>query len=101
MPLWKNPLIATDSLFMNDWYCKVIRTVGDITDDEFNILNLDSLVQKLKGKCIDFLTFHRIKSGAAAILAPFQNLDSISYNQPYLPLNLGCILKDEKGVKTI
>ena len=73
---------------MNDWYCKGIRTVGDITDDEFIILNLDSLVQKFKVKRIDFLTFHRIKSGSAAILATFQNLDSISYSQPYLPLRL-------------
>ena len=101
MPLWTNPVITLIVYLYKDWYCKGIKTIGDITDTDLNILSINTLVHKYTVQPIDFLTFHRIKSGTISILALFQTFNKYSYNQPYLPLYLQIILKDCKGVKTI
>lgn len=58
MPLLKNAVITRDTLFIKDWYCKAIKTVGDIIDNDLNVLNMNTLVQKFVVQPIDFLIFH-------------------------------------------
>jgi len=51
-PLWKNLTLTKDPIFVNNWYMKGVKFVGDILDSNLNILNMERIIEKYETKAI-------------------------------------------------
>ena len=45
-PLWYNPLMSNDNFFMPNLYKKGITMIGDLLDNDGNIISKQNLVHK-------------------------------------------------------
>ena len=69
-----------------------------------NCLTLDNIVQNYQCKKIDFLTFHRLKSGVTLFLFKYYNPNNnndIIYHRPHRPFYQNLIQKNKKGNRQI
>ena len=56
-PLWYNPPVIPHPLFIPKWFEKGIHTNGDMLDLNYQVLNMNQIVNKF-----NLITFNRIKT---------------------------------------
>lgn len=102
-PLWYNPQVISHPMFIQKWFEKGIHTIGDMLDLNYQVLNMNQIVNKFNTAPIDYLTFHRIKTGVVNILRQFDPIiyNDSDYTQPIWPYYIRIPLQNKKGIKTI
>ena len=101
-PIWNNTQIFSSPLYIRNWFKHGIKFIGDLVDENLNILDLDFVIHTYNVNRIDFLTYNRICIGVKNHLKKFKDqIYPNSYIQPNIPFPLSYITKDTKGVKQI
>ena len=101
-PIWDNPHISSIPLHIETWSKKGIRFIGDIVDENLNLMNLDIITNSYNVKRIDFLTYNRIKIGVKKMLNIFNDeFQSKKYVQPNIPFPLNYVIKHITPAKVL
>ena len=105
-PLWLNPSISENNLFLKNWYQKGIKVIADLFDEKGVRYNINQLIEKYDINNIDYLTLHRIKTLTISYLkritlANHPDPTDYEFNRPYIPFHASKLIKDKTGIKTI
>ena len=100
IPLWYNPFISDQPLYLPDWYQKGVITVADVVSYN-KVISYEELCQKFSAR-FNYLNYLSVKCKINILLTKFgYALENIILERPFVPVNLKYILKSKKGVGTI
>ena len=98
LPIWNNPLISTYPLFLPELYRKGINLVGDLLNDNGEIITKEDLLLKTGLTTINQLNYLRLKTCIKSLLKDTQFQPCVIY-KPLSPLLLSITTKNKKGSK--
>ena len=93
--LWYNPLISPEPLFIRSWYKAGIYTVSDILNNEFQMIDLNT-VQDKYNITINWLDYARVKNSLKLFLRNHitQEIDIPELDiRPFIPHHLKILCK--------
>ena len=99
IPLWLNSNISQQPLFVQSWYNKGIKTIGDILDLNYEILKQEDIANIYNART-DFLTYLRIKISVKEYLTSIlvTEIKNLSFNRPYIPYLLAKLRMNKKNI---
>ena len=101
-PLWWNPNILPNSMYIKSWYKKGIKIVGDICNTDNAMKSHQHICEQFHVKPVDFISFHALNVSLKIFLR--DQLDIIDHEpntRPYYPKSLRLLLKKSKGTSNI
>ena len=101
-PLWFNPKISKNKLFLPKWFSNGITLVGDILNNQGEILSQVQLKQKFKFQ-INFLEYHHVKLNIKDFLKCYETVTG-SFDQPpqpSVPMHIAFFINNKNGTKGI
>ena len=98
-PLWYNPNISKETLFLPQWYRVGIIYPADLYNSEGNLLTLEE-VRNSFGTNLNFLDYNRMRLG----IEKFRNKNGAGFQiklpeKPIWPKTISLINKSKKGCK--
>ena len=101
-PLWWNPNIFANSIYIKSWYKKGIKIVGDICNADSTMKSEQDICEQFDVKPVDFITFHALKVSINIFLRDQLDIcEHESNTRPYYPKSLRLLLKNTKGTTSI
>ena len=100
-PIWCNPKISKNNLFLSHWYKKGIIYIGDIVDNDGNILSQNSISTKFDFYNINFLEYFRVRSCLNEFIDKFKKDEYFSFHVPCIPNHLETLLRQRKGSRNV
>ena len=97
-PLWYNTNISKDALYFPKWSNKGISMVGDIIDDQWNVLNPEVLKRKFEFS-FNILDYYRLKYLVKTFITTYKEEGPSNYMRPCCPSHLKILYKSKKGCK--
>ena len=100
VPLWYNPLISAQPLYLPDWYQKGVIMVADVVSYK-KVISYEELCQKFSTQ-FSYRNYLAVKCKINILLTKFGHaFENIILERPFVAFNLKYILKRKKGVGTI
>ena len=102
-PLWYNRKLGFSRQYIKLWHQNGICTVGDIVNDNLDMLDREVLEQKYDFKISNFLDYLQIRSLIQRYMSktkPTIKLDQ-SLVRPFIPYHMRAILQSKQGCKFI
>ena len=97
-PLLYNPLMSNDNFFMPNLYKKGITMIGDLLDNNGNIISKQNLVNKTGVPVINDLHYLSLKMSTQKLINRY-NFEPIHLQKPQAPVYHSFITKNKKGSK--
>ena len=91
-PIWYNPLVPRNILYITKWFNRGILKVGDIVNKQGHVLDQKEIE-------IDFLDYHRVKFFVNIFLGKYRIGDSFNFSQPYITHHISFLLCNTKVTK--
>ena len=95
-PLWFNPQILEQTLYLSTWKTKGICIVGDIVNKDGNILPIGELKNKYQLRNIEF-DYYRVRSLVRSFIKKFRQGEQFEICRPCLPTHIKTIFHKSKG----
>ena len=100
-PLWYNPNISKETLFLSQCYRAGIIYPVDLCNREGNMLTLEKL-RKTYSVNLHFLDYYRLQPGIEKLKkAPGANSQTLIPEKPIWPATLSLIHKSKRGCKDL
>ena len=96
--MWYNPDISNTILFYPIWFKNSITFVGDVTNNEGQIMRSDEIESKYGFK-LNFLEYYRLKILLTKLLNKLKIVTG-KFVQPCIPHNLAPIIHSKNVTKT-
>ena len=97
-PLWFNPQISKNVLFISKWFNNGIKFVCDIVDDHGTVISQQQLEQKFSVN-VNFLDYYRVKLSVGDFLRHNSNLKG-SFKlpaQPFIPNHIAFFFNNKNA----
>ena len=100
-PVWYNPLISKNTIFLPMWYKNGITTVGDLVNEDGYILEQNEIEERYNLPKTNFLDYYRVKLLINKFNKTYKKGNNFCFLQPYIPMNLRFLLLNKSGTKGI
>ena len=98
-PIWYNPCISRDKIFLKQWFDKGIVFVADLLDENGNFQSVENL-QNTYNLTINFLDYLSLKFTINKLLSKESPSEvTKTTTRPYIPDVTRLLLKNKKGSK--
>ena len=77
-PIWYNPLVSKNILYIPKWFQRGILTIGDIVNEQGHVLDQKEIEKKFNLSQINFL-LHRVKICVNIFLGKYRRGDSFNF----------------------
>ena len=100
-PLWYNNKIGLGNIYEKSWFNNGISIIGDIVDDNMNILNREILEQKFGFRIRNFLLYYRIRSEINKYIQKIRKTISPDqcFSRPLIPHHIRLITRCKQGCR--